>query len=99
MARSSSPIGAFVEDAVEFDDGGVSSVDDLYSAYGAWCGESGYDPGPKGGFIDDLVSFSLAHGHSEVHRSRPGARSEARNRSVTGICLRSAGGQVRSPAE
>ena len=88
MARSASPIGAFAEDAIEFDEGGMSSVDDLYLAYRAWCAESGDEPGPKGAFLDDLVSFCMAHGHPEVRVARPGGRGEQRDRVVTGVQLR-----------
>ena len=94
MARSSSPIGAFVEDAIEFEEAEVSSVDDLYLAYRTWCGESGDEPGPKGAFVDGLLSFCMAQGHPEVRVARPGGRGEQRDRVVIGVQLR-ASGQVQ----
>ena len=85
MERSSSPVGAFIDDRVEFALSVETSEDYLYGQYRDWCAANGHEAGAKTTFIENLISYSLGLGHSEVRKSRPGQRGEARARCVTGV--------------
>jgi putative DNA primase/helicase len=86
LANLSSPIGAFVRDRCDVDEGLSIECDDLFAAWIAWCGEQHNDhPGTRQGFGRNLRAFIPGLSTNQVRH----AVTKKQIRIYEGVALRS----------
>ncbi len=89
LGRSASPVGDFVEDALQLDPDAYVTEDDLYFAWRSWADRNGHLPGSKDGLVQAVLDYALAR-QVPVRRRRLGRRTERRARGLEGVKVREA---------
>lgn len=84
FARGASPVGEFVEEALEVDAGAYVTEDDLFAAWRWWAEANGHLPGSKAKLVQDVLDYALAR-QMPVRTKRAGKRTEPRRRGLVGI--------------